>query len=459
VADSPADLAARLAAHGRVDSAPEAMLAVRDRWPGHPPAARELPRAAVRPSSIPDLQAVVRLARASSVPLVPIGGGSNVVGAVDVPGGAIVVDLRDLRAIDPVDPRSLVVRAEAGVLGGDLADALERDNYLLPHDPQSLELSTVGGWVATRASGIFSTGYGGIESLVAGLEVVLPDGELLVTGRGPRSAAGPNLSELFAGSEGAFGIVAAARLRVRRRPEARLLRAHAVPSFGSGLELVRGLVQDGVPIAAVRLYDPVETAELGRRLGGDVDGCLLVTAVDGPAALAAAAEAHVGTAVAGAAGRDLGRGPAEAWYAGRHACEWLDVGNDRPGRIADAIEVAADWATVGELAADLASAVRAHADEAWYHVSHVYPQGASIYVIAFIRREDPAEALSAYRAVWEAVMDRTLAAGGTITHHHGVGRARLPWLAAELGTGLDVLRAIKRALDPERLISPGRLSL
>ncbi|HEU0235156.1 MAG TPA: FAD-binding oxidoreductase [Candidatus Limnocylindrales bacterium] len=456
---SSAELVVRLAAHGRVETAPEALQAVRDRWPGQPRLAVNPPRAAIRPASIADLQAVIRLARASSVPLVPVGGGSNVVGAVDVPGGAIVLDLRDLRAIDPVDPRSLVVRAEAGVFGGDLADALERDGFLLPHDPQSLELSTVGGWIATRASGIFSTGYGGIESLVAGLEVVLPDGELLVTGRGPRSAAGPNLSELFVGSEGAFGIVAAARLRVRRHPEARLLRAHIVPTFESGLDLVRGLVQDGVPLAAVRLYDPIESVELGRRLGSDVDGCLLVTVVDGPADIAAAAESRLGAAVIGAAGRDLGRGPAEAWYRHRHACEWLDAGNDRPGRIADAIEVAADWGAVNDLAAGLASATRVHADEVWLHVSHVYPQGASVYVIAFIRRDDPADAQSAYRALWESVMDRTLAAGGTITHHHGVGQVRLPWLAAELGAGLDVLRAIKHAVDPERLLSPGRLSL
>jgi alkyldihydroxyacetonephosphate synthase len=421
--------------------------------------ARANPALVCRPGDVSELQAVVRRAAEHGLALVPMGARSNVVGAIDPGNEAVLVDLQSLDRIGPLDEVSGTVRVGAGVLGGVLESWLADRGWTLGHDPQSLEISTVGGWVSMRASGVFSTGYGGIEQRLAGLEVVRADGTLLHLGRGPRSAVGPRLLELFTGSEGAFGIVAAATLRVSPVPEGRRFAAWSIPGLDIGLEQIRRLIQRRVVPDAVRLYDPAETRALSDRMRLSIHDCLLLLVFDGPTELTAVQHRLALDQLSEAGATDLGPGPAEAWYADRHACEWLERGNAGPGRIADAIEVAADWTSLPGLIERARAAAEAHVDEMWAHVSHAYPDGASAYFILFIRSSSDEAAIHAYQAAWQAIMETTLGAGGTIAHHHGVGTVRLPWLEAELGPGLDMLRAIKAALDPQRILNPGRLLL
>jgi alkyldihydroxyacetonephosphate synthase len=433
----------------------------RDRWPlrGRSHETRGTPALICQPRTVAELQSVVRCAAEHAVALVPIGARSNVVGAIEPDDQAVLVDLRSLDRIGPLDEVSGTVRAEAGVLGGVLESWLADRGWTLGHDPQSLEISTVGGWIAMRASGVFSTGYGGIEQRLSGIEVVRADGSLLHLGRGPRSSVGPRLLELFTGSEGAFGIIAAGTLRVSPVPERRHFAAWSIPKFDIGLEQVRRLIQRRVVPDAVRLYDPTETRALSDRLGLSIDGCLLLLVFDGPSELTAVQHRLALAQLLEAGSTDLGPGPAQAWYADRHACEWLERGNAGPGSIADAIEIASDWARLPGLIERARAAAEPYVDEIWAHVSHAYPDGASAYFILFIRSSSDEAGIRAYRAAWQAIMETTLEARGTIAHHHGVGGVRLPWLETELGPGLDTLRAIKSALDPQRILNPGRLQL
>ncbi len=455
-------LRAELGAGLRTD--PEARAAHRrDTWVlselrelrGEPPPD---PAAVAEPATTGEAAAVLRICHEAGVPVVPFGGGSGVCGGIEGRPDAVVVSTRRLRGLRRLSAEDLLARFGAGTGGMEAEQVLEECGLTLGHWPQSIELSTVGGWVATRASGQFSTAYGSIEDLVVALEVVLPGGRVLEVGRGPRSANGPDLRHLFLGSEGTLGLVTEVELSLRRLPELRLPQAFHFESLPAGLPAIRELLQVGIHPPVVRLYDPPESAR--HFASWCPEGrAMLILLHKGPEAPTRAA-AEVALRQVGAVG-GVAADPAAVEH-------WLEHRNRVPGFrgflerriILDTIEVACAWSRVGELYRRVLDALAPVPGllVASAHSSHSYRSGTSLYFTFAARPEDPAEMPGLYRTCWERTLTETLAVGGTVSHHHGIGRVRREALARELGPeGVALLRGLKRALDPRGIMNPGVL--
>lgn len=439
----------------------------RDWWPlavhwalrGEVPA---LPAVVARPTDASQVAAVLSLCHHARVPVTATAGRSGVCGASVPAFGGVSLDMCGLTGIVEVDDASLLVDVAAGTFGPDLEGPLREDHGLtIGHWPQSMALSTVGGWVACRSAGQYSTRYGKIEDMVAGLDVVLADGRMVQTGgRAPRSATGPDLTRLLLGSEGTLGVVTRAQLRAHPVPPAELRAAYTFGSFEAGLEACRMTLRRGATPAVLRLYDQAESA---RSLG--VQGrCALVALDEGDEAIIAAAMGVLGEECRAAGGE-----PAEgAGQDGDLVGRWLQTRNETPslgdlcgaGLVVDTIEVAARWSALPGLYHSGTAAVRSVKGTilASAHESHAYPDGACLY-FTFAGQPAPAEIEAYYRAVWEALMAVTLSAGGTISHHHGVGLNRARWMSSELGGGFEVLATLKTAMDPNGILNPGKLGL
>jgi alkyldihydroxyacetonephosphate synthase len=413
------------------------------------------PACVVRPRTTAEVATAVRAAQHHHVAVVPYGGGSGVLGGAVPPAGALVIDLRAMDRLLELEETSLLARAQAGMMGGDYERAVTARGYTTGHYPQSIERATLGGLVATRSAGQFSTKYGNIEDLLLGLEVVLPSAETLRLPPVPRASTGPSLRELFLGSEGSLGIVTEVTLRVFPLPERRSLASVGCASVAAGLEVIRRVVRAGWRPAVLRLYDATETARTFHEWA-PADTCLLLVVCEGPAALVEA-EMQAIEGTAGDAPR-LGPAPVEHWLEHRNTVPSWDFFLDR-GLMVDTIEIAATWDRVGGLYESVVGALHKVPGMvvASAHSSHSYVQGTNLYVTFVLKPEDFSRAEETYLQAWSSVMEATLAAGGTIAHHHGIGRMRVPWLERELGGAYPVLRAIKRALDPAGIMNPGAL--
>jgi alkyldihydroxyacetonephosphate synthase len=418
--------------------------------------------ALARPHSTAEVAAVLAACADAHVPVTPTAGRSGVCGASLPAFGGVALDLCALTGVVELDPASLVADVLPGTFGPDLEAALQAEGTTLGHWPQSMDLSTVGGWLACRGAGQYSTRYGKIEDMVVGLEVVLADGAVLRTGGAPRAATGPDLSQLFVGSEGTLGVITGATLRLHPTPPAQARRAVTFESFTDGLEACRRILQRGATPAVLRLYDQVESGrsfEIGGR-------CVMVVLdeADPPLLDATVAVVDAECAVAGAS--------ADVELVAR----WLSHRNDvsalaplyRAGIVVDTVEIAARWAAlpglyqrcVGALS-ELEGTLVASA-----HQSHAYPDGACLYFTFAGRRpeeagsaDDAAWAEAYYVRAWDAVTAEVVAGGGAISHHHGVGLNRSRFMAGALGGGLAVLQSVKAALDPGGILNPGKLGL
>ncbi|HEV2756167.1 MAG TPA: FAD-binding oxidoreductase [Actinomycetota bacterium] len=448
VSTDPDDLDAHAA-----DWAPRALL---DRRRGAAPAP---PACVVRPRSTGEVAALLEWADRTGTAVVPWGGGSSVLGSA-VPSGRVVVDLTALDAVDPVDERSRLVHCGAGVTGPALAAHLDAAGYLLGHEPQSVGISTVGGWIATRACGQLSARYGGIESLLAGFIAVLPGGRVVRSKTVPRRAAGPDVASLLIGSEGTLGIVTEADLRVSPVPRERADAAVRFEHMSDGVAACRTVVQSEVRPTLVRLYDAEDSAIFLRHFPDEAQGPLLLLSFDGEGAAARA-----GAAVELAGGSPAGKHLVEHWWSHRNDA----VGEFRrlmagegilgPHALVETVEVAGTWTVLRDLYHSMKEALRPLADIAGCHVSHVYRDGACLYFTLAAACSDDDEAHELLGRWWETAMRTCLDAGGSISHHHGIGRVKAPWLEEELGGWFDVLRAVKSAIDPKRVMNPGALGL
>lgn len=416
------------------------------------------PACVVSPQSTAEVATAIRIAQQHGIPVVPFGAGSGVVGGATPPTGSLVVDTRRMNQVLELNDAALWVRVQAGMMGDAYDEAMRGRGYTSGHYPQSIALSTVGGWVATRAAGQFSTKYGNIEDLLLALEVVLPSGQVARTKNVPRAAAGPSLREVFLGSEGTLGIVTEVTLRLHPLPERRTVATYAFPTMQDGLEAIRRVTRVGWRPAVVRLYDAPESARHFASVGAPADRCLVLVVNEGPAALVEVEAAACAAAAASVGGTAEGPAPVEHWLAHRNEVPSWDFFFER-GIVVDTIEVAADWDKVGALYDAVVAGLNGVPGmlAASAHSSHSYAQGTNLYISFAVRPDDFANAERSYLDAWTAVMRATLAGGGTIAHHHGVGRLRTPWLAEELGSSYPILQDLKRALDPKGLMNPGTL--
>lgn len=440
----------------------EVAEASRDWWPLalHWSIAGEVPQLAdvvVRPTSTDEVIAVVRACDIARVPLTVAGGRSGVCGASVPAYGGVILDTTGLAGIVAVDEASGVVEVLPGTFGPELERELQVEHRCsVGHFPQSFDLATVGGWVGSRGAGQYSTRYGKIEDMVVGLEAVLADGTLIRTGGAPAAAAGPDLTQLLVGSEGTLAVITRVWLRTHPLPPATLKAAYLLDSFADGLEVCRRILRRGATPAVLRLYDEQESA---RGHGGDGSDCVLLVLDEGEQAVVDA----TGRLVAGACA-ELGAVEADPLLVDG----WLEHRNDtnalqaltHKGYVVDTMEIAARWSALPSIfentRAELLSVP--HARAATCHLSHSYSDGACLY-FTFAATPPADEIESTYIALWDAGQRAVLAAGGNLSHHHGIGLNRSRFMREALGDTHDVLIRLKTMLDPNGILNPGKMGL
>ena len=434
--------------------------ASRDWWPLalHWALAGQVPRLAevvVRPTSTDEVVRVVQVCNNGRLPLTVTGGRSGVCGAAAPVFGGVVLDATALSGVVSVDAISGVVEVLPGTFGPDLENELQTVHGLsVGHFPQSFDLATVGGWVASRGAGQFSTRYGKIEDMVVGLEAVLADGTVIRTGGAPAAAAGPDLTQLLVGSEGTLAVITRVWLRTHPVPTHERRVAYAFASFGAGVEACRNILQAGATPAVLRLYDATESQ---RGQGGDGTQCMLLVLDEGHVDLVDATMSIVEHCAAANGAELVDVALVEAWMGHRNDTSALQ-GLTRKGFVVDTMEIAAPWSKLDTLFDDVRAAMMAvpHARAATCHLSHSYPDGACLY-FTFAATPPPDEVESTYVALWDAGQRAVLASGGNLSHHHGVGLNRARFMAEALGAAHGVLAAIKSTLDPNGIMNPGKL--
>lgn len=415
------------------------------------------PAAIVWPKNTQELSATVLWANQQRIPLTPWGLGSSVTGAPLADRGGLIVDTSRMTAVTRVNEVDLIVTVEAGRRGDVLEAELNARGLTLNHHPQSLDRSTVGGWVATRATGQLSSRYGGIEDLLVAVEVVLPNGQVVQSRSTPRAATGVDVKSLFLGSEGTLGIVSAVTLKIFRLPQARIEEAVVFPSVQDGLAVMREIMQAQLRPSIVRFYDEDEArhAMQDKSFGS----CVMFLQFEG---LTAVAQAEHGAAMeicAGFGGQPLGPDPVRAWIARRYDFSAVEAILAQDGGLAETIEIADFWSTIGDTYAEIKVALRPFADEVLGHFSHVYGHGTSLYLILIGRAENAAAAEARLIEIWRTAMEICLKNGAALSHHHGIGLARLPFIGRELASTQGILNALKSAVDPNGILCPGKLGL
>ncbi|MEY3033704.1 MAG: hypothetical protein RLZ86_326 [Actinomycetota bacterium] len=441
----------------------ERIRASRDWWPltmrwalhGELPA---LCAVVCRPTSTDDVSRIASICHRERVPLTPVGGRSGVCGAAVPRHGGVVLDMSAMQGVNDVDDVSLVVDVQPGTFGPDLEAHLAHYAMTVGHYPQSVDIATVGGWVACRGAGQYSTRYGKVEDMVVGLEVVLADGRVIRTGGAPAASAGPDLTQLFLGSEGTLGVVTRVWLRAHPAPTSERRAAYAFRDFESGLDACRRIMQRGATPAVLRLYDAEESA---RGRGGDGANCVLLVLDEGDVASVDASMAIVDEEALATDGcHPLDPELVAAWLEHRNDTSGLQA-LTRKNYVIDTMEIAGPWIRLAHVFHEARRAlIDAGARTATCHLSHSYTDGACLYfTFAAPPVEDRSEFDVRYRALWDAGTRAVLSAGGNLSHHHGVGLNRAAYVRESLGGGLDVLNAIKHALDPHGILNPGKMGL
>lgn len=448
------------------------------------------PDAIIYPRGTDEVVAALALASRKRIAVVPYGGGTSVVGGVASLRGdcgtVIALDLSEMDRVIEIDPISCTATVEAGIYGPALENALKAKGFTLGHTPQSFEFSTLGGWIAHRGAGQGSNRYGRAEDWLVAAKFATPRG-LIETGTYPASAAGPQLKDLIVGSEGTFGIVTEATVRVHRLPDLCEYRGYLFRDFQSGAAAIRAAMQDGCTCAMLRLSDAEETrflrayGRLGKAkgalalLGGQYlkfrrfrdKPCLLIAGYEGGVEATSAMRKRFGV-IAGRFGvLAVGRKVGEQWRQSRFQTPYLrDPMLDR-GVGVDTLETATTWSRLDGLYTATRTALEDSIRETapregahgvvMCHISHAYPDGASLYFTYIFPRAIAGD-IEQWEKIKSAATEAILANGGTLSHHHGVGLDHLPWMAREKSElGLDVLRAVKTALDPEGIMNPGKL--
>jgi alkyldihydroxyacetonephosphate synthase len=454
------------------------------------------------PGSAQQVAAVVQFARARKLPLIPFGAGSGVCGGALALSGGITVDLKRMEKLSHVDVPGLRYTAEAGIVGEVLERRLARQGLSSGHFPSSILCSTLGGWIAARGAGQLSTKHGKIEDMVQELTAVLGTGELVTLRSRPGDSI--DLMQLLIGSEGVLGLITEAKMFAVPQPKGRQFRGIRFRTLENGAEAIRRILRDGLRPAVVRLYDPFDTALVGKggghtehidsgpnahrdsiiemqerapwlaklgvratlgnpsllnRMGDLLRECLLILIFEGEADLAEAEEEQALILCRELGGVDLGPEPARHWMEGRYNVSYKQSKMFDAGGFADTMEVAATW----ERVLPVYHAVREAASPlglVMAHLSHAYLEGCSLYFTFSGTAATPESTLEKYDEIWRVALGAAMAEGATVSHHHGIGFAKADQLHRELGEGgVALLRATKRVCDPDGILNPGKLGL
>lgn len=479
------------------------------------------PAAIVQPQNEHEVSALVQWARKTSTPIVPYGAGSGVCGGAIDDGGGIIVDLKRLKRIVATREGDWTLRAQPGVIGQVLEDELNRRGYTLGHYPSSIYCSSLGGWIAARGAGQYSSRYGKIEDMVTSLRVVTGSGEIIETAPDPLAPkprhmvpdCGPDLTQLMIGSEGTFGLITESTLRIEKAPSRQIYRGFQFDSVPSALGAIRELMQQGLRPAVVRLYDEFDSL-IAKRRSGKAPGGLRARALTAklgdlatevlPIDIAGEVKGRLGDVTKTLLGRILGQpmtlnalievlptdcllvigfeGTSSIVEDEAHhgfdilAKHGVDLGME-PGlhwlenRMSVSYKQSAMYdagafvdtmevSTTWSNLTRLYEAVRRAMSPhvlVMAHFSHVYPEGSSIYFTFAGFGQDLDETLQRYTAAWKAGLDAVARNGGSIAHHHGVGQSKSAWTHYDHPGGQDLFRTLKDTFDPDGIMNPGKV--
>jgi len=449
-----------------------------------------LPDAVVRPADEAGVEAVVRAVLEADAVLIPFGGGSSISGSLEPPAGesrpVVSLDLSRLASVLDIDPVSRLARVQAGALGPDLERQLGERGWTLGHFPDSFTHSTLGGWIATRSSGMQSDRYGDIAELTRAVRVVTPAG-VLATRPVPATSTGPSVREMVLGSEGRLGVITEATVHVRRLPAERIILGYLFPGWDEALTAMRDIAASEASPSVTRVSDAYETrfsfvtrkdptvldrlksaalkTYLSRRRGFDVgEMCLSFIGYEGTERHVAAQRKLTGKIVSRHGGVCIGASPGELYDQKKFDTPYIrDFLLDR-GTLADVSETAAPWSALKPLY----DAVMAAAREAFAelrvqgyimcHLSHSYHAGACLYFTFAFEPRPGGEPLDQYTRVKSAIQQAFVDNGATLSHHHAVGTEHAEWLEQDLSApGTAMLRALFDGVDPGRNLNPGKI--
>lgn len=421
---------------------------------------RYLPNAILIPRSTKEVSEIMKIANKFSIGIIPYGGGSGCVGGTIPDRQEVMIDTKKLRSFE-INPVNCTAIGGAGLTGAEFENMLNEAGFTSGHYPQSFQSAVLGGMVATRAIGTFSTKYGKIDDMVNSLEVVLPNGQILQTHKAPKRSSGPELKELFLGSEGLYGIITKVEIKIYPVAESRYFEAYTFPTTLQGLEAIRQFIQKGITPPVIRLYDHIESIPKIRKHGFEEGYSFLVIGYEGlKRQVEWEKEVVYETSLANGG---IAKGPEAGydWFATRFNTKKIQDHHAMRGGTSDSIEVAAPWDCIGRVWQEMRKALEPISTEVEAHFSHVYHTGASVYVIFHVKTGgDDYDGEKKYLQCVRAAIESSLKNGGNVSHHHGIGQIKKDYLVDEHGdAGAELMKGIKEVLDPKYLLNKGVLGL
>ncbi len=417
-----------------------------------------LPDFVVLPENTVQISEILRLANNEKIPVIPYGEGSGVVGGAIPIYGGIIVDMKKFNKILEINDMDLTVTVETGINGMNLERYLNAKGYTSGHIPQSLYTSSLGGWIAHRAAGQFSTKYGKIEDIVLGMEVVLPQGSIINFKPIVRASTGPQLNKLFIGAEGTLGIVTKATLKIWPFPEKRALISYAFPTIEDSFNATREIMREHIFPAVIRIYDQFETERHFVDIEQAKDKVMVVFVCEGNIKLVELEETITKEKCESNKGINCGEHPVEHWFETRFRV--TETSTMPPYKIVfDTLEIASSWMnapTIYHNVIDSMNKVKGNL-MITAHVSHFYPNGVGIYFsFGGVPPKEKSD-LEFYQECWNTTIKAVLDGGGSIAHHHGIGINRSHWMEDEWGNSMKVMRDLKKLLDPNNILNPGKI--
>lgn len=420
------------------------------------------PEFVVHPGSADEVARVLRIANNYRIPVTPWGGGSGSQGGALPMYRGIILDTKRMNRVLSIDRESLTVTAETGIIAQHLEWALEKQGFSTMHLPASIACATIGGFLAHRGTGVLSTKYGKIEDMVMSLEVVTPQGEVINTLPVPRHASGPDLTQLFLGSEGTLGVMTKVTLKIHPIPEARRFHAFLFRTMHDAMSAGAEIMRSRLRPCVIRLYDEASTSRLIKRvLEIDRQGAYMVFGFDGPAAMVDLELEQACRICRGQAGaEDLGSKLGEAWWDHRYKFFYPPYMFHLPQAFGT-LDTVATFANIEKVYWAMKNVVAENFPEATFigHFSHWYEWGCMLYARFIVEDppQDPDEATAYYNRIWNMAIRAAIREGGVINEHHGVG-LKLGRLMKELyGPAFSVLTGVKQTMDPNNIMNPGKM--
>jgi alkyldihydroxyacetonephosphate synthase len=425
---------------------------------GEKPAA---PDFIVQPGSAKDVSEVLKIANNYNIPVIPWGGGSGSQGGALPMYGGIILDMKRMSKVLSVDTESLTATVEVGINTQHLEWQINKAGYSTMHFPASIACATLGGFIAHRGTGVLSTKYGKMEDMIMSLEVVTPNGDIINTLPVPRHASGPDLTQLFLGSEGTLGVVTKAVIKIHPIPESRKFHAFLFKDMHEAMSAGAKIMTGRLRPCVIRLYDEPETAKLIRRvLNIDKKGAYLVFGFDGP-------EKMVDLEMEAARGicrekavEDLGAEMGQSWWDHRYKFFYPPFMFHVPQAFGT-LDTVATFANIEKVYWAMKNTVTQNFPQAAFigHFSHWYEWGCMLYARFIIDEppRDPHEAVALYNKIWDMAIRAAIREGGVINEHHGVG-LKLGRIMKDLyGPAFKTLQDIKKTLDPNNIMNPGKM--